>query len=60
MPQNVTREKNISVCGDSPPYLLLRESGSCLRGTCVRDGESNYPVSLNMIFFYVSVSCDVS
>ena len=26
----------------------------------MRDGESNYPVSLNTIFFYVSVSGDVS
>jgi len=32
MPQNVTREKNTSVCGDSPPYLLLWEPDSCLRG----------------------------
>lgn len=55
MPHNVTREKNTSVCGDSRPYLLVWESGFCLR-----DDESNYSVRLNIIFFYVSASRDVS
>jgi len=31
MPQNVIREKNTSICGDSSAYLLVWESGSCLR-----------------------------